>query len=277
MRSCINVLLIVMDFTTSGTTKKMFLDDTYLFTADALVVAFEKGEEENTGSLILDQTCFHAQGGGQPSDEGEIILSGGHNFTVKMVKTNEKQQLVHSGTSESAALWDSLAAGETAASLKVDESLRRKYARLHSAGHALDMAIRAVGYGERLVGVKGYHFLDSPNVEYLLKGEALTKDELDVLPGLLTAEMRRLVEADIPTIVLTIDKADVEGLCRDDLRNVDITNYPESIRMVSMCGMYIPCGGTHIKSSGEIGAGVNVHKIKKKKQMYKVSYTLGDQ
>ena len=133
-----------MDFIAAGSseaaTTKLYLDDTYLFEAEAQVVAFEKGvEEENTGSLILDRTCFHAQGGGQPTDEGEItfLCDGGSTtltFTVKMVKTNEKQQVVHFGTCSHAALWNRLASGHTAVALKVNEALRRKYARLHSAG-----------------------------------------------------------------------------------------------------------------------------------------------
>lgn len=50
-----------------------------------------------------------------------------------------------------------------AVSLRVDEAARRLHARLHSAGHALDAAMRTVGRTD-LVPSKGYHFPDNPNV-----------------------------------------------------------------------------------------------------------------
>eukprot|EP00605_Chrysophyceae_sp_TOSAG23-4_P002794 GSChrysophyteH1.ASY1.ANO1.3078.1 assembled CDS len=237
-----------------GENARLYLEDTYLFESSAEVLLHES-HEDGSGFVILDRTCFSPQGGGQPTDEGEISIDGvSSTFTVKMVKVNG-EQIVHNGFAD-AAFWNILKErgnGSTTVHLKVNERLRRIYARLHSAGHALDKAMGAIGYGDRLVGVKGYHFLDGPNVEYILKGEALSKDELAELPGLLTAEMRRLVEEDIPTVVRNIPKKD-------------------TIRMVSLCGMYIPCGGTHIKSSGEIGTEVEVTKVKKKKNMYRVSY-----
>ena len=56
-------------------------------------------------------------------------------------------------------------------------------------------------------------------------------------------------------------------------REEDMKGYPENLRMVSIAGLYIPCSGTHVKSSGEIGA-VEITKAKKKKNTLKVSYVL---
>ena len=265
-------IIFSMEFT-GIKTKKLYLEDTYLYECDAKIFSYELGEE-GTATIIVDQTCFSPQGGGQPTDEGDIFL-GNCAFKVKMVKMNDKHQVVHSG-SGSPEFFALLKGGETAAKLKIDQKLRKLYARLHSAGHALDMAMGSIGYGERLIGVKGYHFLDGPHVEYILKGEPLSKEEMDALPGQLSSEMRKLVEADIPTIVQSIEKEQVPIICGADCRNVDLTNYPDTIRMVSLCGMYIPCGGTHIKSSSEIGSEVEVTKVKKKKQTYRVSYTIAD-
>lgn len=47
--------------------------------------------------------------------------------------------------------------------IKVDEAKRRMHARLHSAGHLLDAAMRDIGYGH-LEPSKGYHFADGPYV-----------------------------------------------------------------------------------------------------------------
>ena len=48
----------------------------------------------------------------------------------------------------------------------MDETKRRLHARLHSAGHAIDVAVTRSGYAEYLKPTKGYHFAEGPYVEY---------------------------------------------------------------------------------------------------------------
>ncbi|EOD32470.1 hypothetical protein EMIHUDRAFT_230800 [Emiliania huxleyi CCMP1516] len=54
-------------------TKLLYQADTYLFTAEATVL--EVGEKAGGGgwAVVLDETCFHAQGGGQPADTGDTV------------------------------------------------------------------------------------------------------------------------------------------------------------------------------------------------------------
>jgi Ser-tRNA(Ala) deacylase AlaX len=146
-----------------------------------------------------------------------------------------------------------------------------------TAGHVLDVGMRNIGItSDRLLGTKGYHFLDGPYVEYQLqpKQAELTAEELSTLPALLTTELRRLVQLDIPTLIEDIARESVAEHCKDDVLGIDLSSYPDVVRMVNVCNMYIPCGGTHIQSSREIGEEVLVTKIKKKKNAYKVSYTV---
>jgi len=254
-------------------TKKDFLDDSYKFETDANIVYFLRDEdfESGKGFIICDRTIFYPQGGGQPTDEGEIVLNS-HVFKVTMVKMNENQCIIHNGTG-SAEFWTELESKNCKVNLQINQRLRELYTRLHSAGHALDVAMRNVGCAGRLLGLKGYHFLDSPYVEYILKGEILTPKEMEALPNLLTIELKKLVYENIPTIIQDKVPKDIVSTW-DDCRNVDLIHYPDSIRMVSICGMYIACGGTHVRSSGEIGPEIEVTRIKKKKNMYKVSYTI---
>lgn len=271
-------------------TRKVFLDNSYVFSIAANIVHYEKttvateGSSGAAGTLILDATCFYPQGGGQPTDEGTIIALG-ETFTVVKVTTDAQGQILHTGTGTD-AFWTAL--GECCpsatdpscsieATLNINEKLRRIYTRLHSTGHVLDAAMGLVGFGQdRLVGTKGYHFLDGPFVEYVLVAgrDALSATEVASLPTKLTEELRKLVEANTVTEIEDMSREDAQEVCG---KGADLTHYPATVRMVKMCGLSIPCGGTHINATGEIGAEVEVTRIKKKKNTYKVSYTISAQ
>ncbi len=268
------------DFLHVEPTVKLFLENSYLLECeDAKVVSFKFDEEKNQGELILDKTLFYPQGGGQPTDIGTITVLNAGDFTVTMVRMNENQQVVHYGSAgERTKAF--LASSGSSAVLKVDSEKRMIYTRLHSAGHALDAAMRACGYpATRLKPTKGYHFLDGPFVEYeMAAGEPLlSPEEIAALPTQLTVEMHKLIEADIPTEVEDMPKElAIAALLEQDGGEGDagLTHYPDTVRMVKICGLFIPCGGTHIKSTGEIGTDIKITKLKKKKQCVKVSYTL---
>ncbi|CAM9736932.1 unnamed protein product [Scytosiphon promiscuus] len=98
-------------------------------------------------------------------------------------------------------------AGEPA-SLALDSAKRLRHAALHSAGHAVDRAVvGAVGAGV-LSPLKGYHFDDSPHVEY--RGVLPQGLEKDAFVEKLNAEIDKLVAADVETLVEVID----EGVTR---------------------------------------------------------------
>jgi Ser-tRNA(Ala) deacylase AlaX len=67
-------------------TKLNYLEDTYLFESEATFV--EIRENEKGKAIILDETIFYPQGGGQPADRGEIT-SGDSVFTVNDVRLAE--------------------------------------------------------------------------------------------------------------------------------------------------------------------------------------------
>jgi Ser-tRNA(Ala) deacylase AlaX len=116
------------------------------------------------------QTIFHPQGGGQPTDVG-IIQSPTGNFTVTKVEMRKEDNVIlHLGTFANADT-SGFTAGATV-SLVVDEATRRLNARIHSAGHLLDAAMRNTGRTD-LVPSKGYHFPSGPYVEYVGSVEAV--------------------------------------------------------------------------------------------------------
>ena len=148
---------------------------------------------------------------------------------------------------------------------KVDGARRLKCARLHSAGHMIDVSMSRLGLLEGLIATKGYHFDDGPYVEF--KGD-MSKETMDTLPAKLSEQLAFLVAEDIPTEVEMMSREQAEEAC-----GCDTSTYPAKVRVVKVAGMPCPCGGTHVPSTAMVGK-VTVTKIKKKKDVIKVSYIL---
>lgn len=271
-------------------TERLYLDDTHLYTTTSTVLAVEpvaatndKDKEAAASavdsprySLVTAATNFHPQGGGQPSDVGRIVSDGdsGVVFVVDSVRSSEGGVIHHYGTfkDEDGNISSLPFHVGQAVTLEIDAASRRLHARLHSAGHALDVAVLQLGL--QLRPTKGYHFHDAPYVEYIgkLPPEAGTPDEVATA---LTDKMKTLIEADIPSEVQLTSKVDAAKLLPGG--EEDVAHFAEEaqVRLVSVGGNLCLCGGTHVKSMGELGV-VKVTKIKTKKNATRISYRLKD-
>lgn len=246
---------------------KKYLEDTYLFELETVVLLFESLPDCKHGNakLELEESIFHPQGGGQPSDVGLIFVKGQSDpaFTVTFSSIEPSNgHLVHYGIASS-----QISVG-TAVRIEVNKETRILNARLHSAGHALDSAMQQLGYPSSVLKpLKGYHFADCPNVEYEIQpGNNLSEEELKTLPERLTAKLAEL--CDIETVVETLSKEEASQALEGDLEG-----YPDTVRVVSVAGVKCPCGGTHVRNTTELGI-VTVTKLKKKKNNLKISYSL---
>jgi len=132
-----------------------YWEDTYKFEAKAKVISVTDDKK----GVILTSTIFYPQGGGQPSDVGVIKGSAGGVFNVTSLKA-EKGVVSHLGNFQNENVF---APGEEV-TLQIDESTRVLHARLHSAGHLLDVAVQNLGL--TWIPAKGYHFPAGPYVEY---------------------------------------------------------------------------------------------------------------
>ena len=283
-------------------TERLYLDDTHLYTTTSTVLAVESvplfqndKDKDAAGStedpprfaVVTAATVFHPQGGGQPSDVGRIMSDGdgGVAFVVDSVRSGEGGVIRHYGTFASAADKGEDGNGSSSSSssgtcppfqigqavtLEIDAASRRLHARLHSAGHALDVAVLQLGLGLR--PTKGYHFQDAPYVEYLgkLPSEAGTAEEVATA---LTDQMKTLIEADIASEVQLMSKVDAAKLLVGGKEDVAHFAEEERVRLVSVGGNMCPCGGTHVNSTGDLGV-VEVTKIKMKKNVTRISYRL---
>jgi Ser-tRNA(Ala) deacylase AlaX len=253
--------------------ERLYLNDSHLFDCSASLVSLTlQPEDAKYGryKILLDQTVFHPQGGGQPTDSGIITFPDGVTFDVVFVQNNAEGDIEHLGDftqGKEAAEDHHFPAAGTSAQLAVDKEKRIEHIRLHSAGHVMDAALKRLGFWDRIKSGKGYHFPDNPYVEYV--GQ-LTPEEMETLPATLTAEVQRIVEEDIPTSLFMEEKVAAGELC-----SIDTSAYPPVVRVADIAGSPCPCGGTHIKSSRELG-GLQVTRCKKKKKMIRISYVLVD-
>eukprot|EP00930_Biecheleria_cincta_P050289 TRINITY_DN35453_c0_g1_i1.p1 TRINITY_DN35453_c0_g1~~TRINITY_DN35453_c0_g1_i1.p1 ORF type:complete len:339 (-),score=60.50 TRINITY_DN35453_c0_g1_i1:201-1169(-) len=237
-------------------TKCLYMENTYVFEGKAkLVSIWEDGEKM---CVELDETIFHPQGGGQPSDEGQLTAAGLTPLEVTFVAWEKSREgVVRHECKGDLAAWKSAlakASGGVDVSCTVNEQKRRLHARIHSAGHLIDVAVHALGF--RWVPGKGYHFADGPYVEYAVstEGRILDKDPKakEAAVEELNAKMKELIAADS-----SVKVAHVDGV-----RNVEIGGVS--------CG----CGGTHVESTLTLGEVV-VKKLQAKKDNMRVSYTVG--
>lgn len=195
-------------------------------------------ERDGLTVLILEDTIFHPQGGGQPADRGEI--KGPHgNLWVTQVKKREDGSIEHIGTMSDGTIEPS-----EEVLCEIDPNWRQLHSRLHSAGHLLDIVLDQLSI--QWQPGKGYHFADGPYVEYL------TQEVPDpALAARIETTAATLIATNVPTTI------DLQG----------------TKRIVRLGGKPVPCGGTHVQALEEIGS-LQIRHIKHKQGVVKIGYSI---
>ncbi len=238
-------------------TQPLYLEDFTITEHEAKVVRIESEVERIV--VILDSTHFYPQGGGQPYDQGEIT-SPTAQFIVEDFRFVDGE-VRHIGHFESRSFSE----GETVV-CRINKERRQLMSRLHSAGHVVDLAMKNLGI--TWVPGKGFHFSEGSYVEYIGSFEGMDKEKLQ---SDLEAECNKAIQADLTTKLEFMDKAAMEKVCAfvpDKL--------PEGkpSRVVFFGEYAIPCGGTHVKSLGEIGS-MSIRKVKNSGEgVVRVSYEI---
>jgi Ser-tRNA(Ala) deacylase AlaX len=238
-------------------TKLLYFEDTYLFEAQATVREVKQIEDKT--AVILDQTIFYPQGGGQPADQG-TIKSDSAMFEVDMVRFIDGE-VCHFGVLKEG----SLTAGD-AVTLKIDQARRIENAKNHSAGHFLDIAIEKLGY--KLEPYRGHHFPGEAYVSYI--GD-LTDEDLEDIRTNLPGELAKIIAANLPVKRQMVNVSELEKYCGTTKHKV-----PEGkpCRVVNIEGEFgCPCGGTHLHNTGELEK-IEIRKVKRKSGKLKISYSV---
>ena len=215
-------------------TKLLFRQDAYQETAIGSLL-----EVNAEGGLIFDQTIFYPIGGGQPSDLG--VLSN----EAQTLKVRE----VRKGTNDKVVVYveeatDKLKLGETFEQ-KLDWPLRYGHMRVHTALHLLSVVIPLGVTGGSIGSVKGRLDFEMPEP---LENKELIEDKLnDLIMRDLKVTESWITDEELernPSLVKTMRVKPPTG--QGQVRLVRIGTEAEEIDLQ-------PCGGTHVKSTIEIG------------------------
>lgn len=227
------------------TTDAVFRDDAYLAETNAAVVAINE-----RGGIILDRTIFYATSGGQPGDTGFLTRPDGSRIAIAATITGEtKDEIIHVPAVDQPVP----AVGEQLA-LSIDWPRRHLLMRMHTACHLLTVVCPFPITGASVNEEDSRVDFDLPDVGY-------TKEDV-------TARLMELVAADYPVFTRLITDADLAanpGLVKS--KNVRPPTGTGKIRLVCIGDNGAidsqPCGGTHVKSTGEVGE-IHIGKIEKK-------------
>lgn len=226
-------------------TEALFRDDAYLRAADATVVAINE-----RGGIILDRTIFYATSGGQPGDTGTLERADGSRIAIAATITGEtKDEIIHVPAPEQPA-------PEVGEQVKLAIGWERRHLlmRMHAACHLLTVVCPFPITGAAVSE-------DDSRVDFDAPDAGFTREDV-------TAGLMELVRADHPIFIRLITDEELAanpGLVKS--KNVRPPAGTGKIRLVCIGDNASidsqPCGGTHVKSTGEVGE-IHIGKIEKK-------------
>lgn len=208
---------------------------TALFIDGKAVDSVSAGQE---AVVILDQTPFYAESGGQVGDKGELKGAG---FSFAVSDTQKYGQAIgHIGKVASG----SLKVGD-AVQADVDEARRQRIRLNHSATHLMHAALRQV-LGTH-VAQKGSLVNDKALRFDFSHFEAMKPEEIRAVEDLVNAQIRRNLA--IETNIMDIDAARASGAMA-----LFGEKYDDRVRVLRMGDFSTElCGGTHAARTGDIG------------------------
>lgn len=212
----------------------------------ALVQDGQEVESASAGSeveVVLDRTPFYAEMGGQVGDTGKLTAPG---LYVHVTDTKHRDGGLesHVGVVEEGTI----SVGDSV-SATIDAGRRELIRRNHTATHLLDAALKKV-LGDHVNQAGSLVAPDRMRFDFT-HFEALTKDELDRIEGMVNAEI--FAAKPIVTQIMSIEDAKAAGAVA-----LFGEKYGDVVRVVSAGAEDTPfsrelCGGTHARNTADLG------------------------
>jgi misacylated tRNA(Ala) deacylase len=222
-------------------TELVFREDAYRRSCEARIIAVDER------GIRLDRTVFYPQGGGQPGDTGVLRVADGRVVSIADTRKGDGlDEVLHIPASGAPVL--SLGDIVTA---EIDWERRYRLMRMHTCLHLLCAVVPGAVTGGQISDGRGRLDFDVP-------GDALDKDTI-------THRLNELIAADRVATPRSI--TDEELAARPELVRTMSVKPPMgqgTVRLLDIDSIDLqPCGGTHIRRTGEIGR-VEVVKIENK-------------
>ena len=224
-------------------TECLFREDSYLKSCDARVIGLT-----DQGGIVLDRTVFYATSGGQPGDTGVLTTVAGVLIPIEAAVyiDSAKSEIAH----VPAAGAPALKAGDTVTAT-IDWDKRYARMRMHTALHLLSAVLPYAVTGGSVGDTESRLDFDIPEA-------GLDKDTI-------TAKVAEMIASNAPVNSRWITDAELDA--NPGLVKTMSVNPPMGtgrVRLIEIAGLDLqPCGGTHVRTTGEIGA-VRVTQIEKK-------------
>lgn len=232
-------------------TRKLFWNDSHLSRFDATAV--ETLEINARQAVILDQTAFYPEGGGQPCDVG--MLNG---LAVENVQTDNEGRILHFLAKGTALSVGDVVTGE------IDWQRRREMMQQHTGQHIISQAFFQL-YGAE---TRGFRINDR-----------LT--EIDLTLELQPEEIEQaIIRAEDLANSIIFDNREIrvhevtpEEAAKLPLRKESFIT--DCIRVIEIDGFdWSPCGGTHANRTGEVGL-IAVRAWERAKKMTRLHFVCG--
>lgn len=233
----------------------LFREDAYLKDCEATVVALTE-----QGGIVLDRTVFYATSGGQPGDTGTLILADGTRLPIgTAVYTDmQKTEIAHvptEGAGLPVRIGDVLRA-------EVDWEPRYGRMKIHTALHLLSVVLPYPITGASVGNADGRADFNIPDAGH--DKEAIAAKIADMIATDAAVSSRWISDAELeanPGLVKSMSVRPPMGTGR--------------VRLIDIEGLDLqPCGGTHVRRIGEIGAVAVTGIEKKGKQNRRVRIAL---
>ncbi|MHA1189963.1 MAG: alanyl-tRNA editing protein [Alphaproteobacteria bacterium] len=228
----------------SKTSLPLFREDAELRECQAQVIAVN-----DRGGIVLDRTVFYATSGGQPGDTGDFILAGGSQLGIGAAIYVDGD-IVHVPSQGPGAIKP----GDTITA-RLNWPRRLAHMRMHTALHLLCSLVPYPVTGGSI-------------------GEADSRLDFDIADA--GAVDKAALSAQLATLVVADHRVTTRWISEDELAtnpslvrtmSVQPPKGSGTVRLVAIgeddAVDLQPCGGTHVRSTGEIGA-IHVGKIEKK-------------
>lgn len=232
-------------------TIELFRDDSYLQSCDATVVAVDSKE------LTLDRTVFYPLGGGQPGDTGTITWAGSSARIVdtRYADNGAIRHFVDEGSPVPAV--------DEQVRVELDWDRRYRHMRMHTAMHLLGSVLKYGVTGGNISAEKSRLDFDMEDtVDKEMVAEAMNA----LVDANHAVSCRWVSEGELdanPELVRTMSVQPPRGAGKIRLLEIDDVDLQ-------------PCGGTHLKSTSEVG-NVRIGKVEKKgKRNRRVNIHLDD-
>jgi misacylated tRNA(Ala) deacylase len=224
-------------------------DPCYLREFDARVL--ERGPD----FVILDQTAFYAEGGGQPFDTGSLRWNGGEAKVLRVTK--EKGVVRHT--------VDRIPIGEEVHGV-VDWERRSAHMRMHTSQHLISGLVFRI-YAARTVGNQIH--ADRSRIDF--QPANFTPEDLKRIED----ESNAVIASEADVRIFEEDRVVVENKIED---RALMEMIPQSVRRLRIIQIgtadYCPCGGTHLRNVREIGRVHVLGKRSKGKETDRLEYEL---